>query len=193
MIWMDEIRRRLDQGEATDLPPEVPGAPAAVLVPLFVKEGALHLLLTRRSDDVESHRGQVAFPGGMAEEHDADRVATALRESAEEIGLDPAKAIVLGRLSEMLTITGFRVTPVVAAIPWPCEFTLQSSEIAEVFDVPLARLLDPARREERRVSWQGIERNVLYYHVDSPAPLWGATARMIEEFLELLRRPVAAS
>jgi len=190
MTWLDEVRRRLDAHASEDLPENVPGRKAAVLVPMFVKNGALHLLLTLRSEEVEHHKGQISFPGGMNEDDDADLCATSLREAEEEVGLEPKAAIILGRLSEMLTVTGFRVTPYVAAVPHPYEWKIAPAEIVETIDVPLGLLLDPSRREERQIEWQGIPRKVLYYHV-GPRPIWGATARMIEELLDVMSAPEA--
>ena len=161
---------------------------AAVLMPLFVKEGALHLLLTKRTDSVEHHKGQIAFPGGVCEEDDEDVCATALRETFEEVGIASEKVLVLGRLDERLTVTGFRVTPYVGVIPWPIELRPHDAEIAGMLEVPLSALLDPRRREERTVTWEGTTRKVLYYHWGE-APIWGATARMIEELIEILGTP----
>lgn len=192
MTWIDDLRQRLAVLEPEDLPEIAPGTPAAVLVPLFVKDGELHLLLTKRSDSVEHHKGQIAFPGGVCEEDDDDVCATALRETFEEVGIDPAKVLILGRLDERLTVTGFRVTPWVGVIPWPVELRPHAGEIADVMEVPLGALLDPRRREERTVKWEGTDRKVLYYHWGE-APIWGATARMIEELSEVLGAPGAPS
>lgn len=157
---------------------------AAVLVPLVWHDDEWHLLFTRRTDTVESHKGQVSFPGGACDEDETTPEQTALREAEEEIGIRPDDIRVLGRLANLVTITYFRVTPVVAIIPWPAVFRVGIDEVARVFTMPLAWLADPTNR------WQfelpGTRRSLIAFHPYDGELLWGATARMTVDFLNVL-------
>ncbi|MBI4771862.1 MAG: CoA pyrophosphatase [Chloroflexi bacterium] len=178
---------------ALDRPPrtvaEWEALPAAVLVPLYQAPGeGWRMVFTLRTNSVESHKGQVAFPGGRSDPGDADRVATALREAQEEIGLSPESVQVLGQLDELLTVTRYRVTPVVGAIPWPTPLALSHSEVSEVFSVPLGWLADPANLEVRlrEVPFGNGPIPVYYYRPYEGKVIWGATARIVQDFLERL-------
>src|SRR5574341_1065804 len=121
---------------------------AAVLVPLVWQDEEWHLLFTRRTDKVESHKGQVSFPGGACDEGESTPEETALREAEEEIGINPRQVRILGRLANMITITGFRVTPVVGVIPWPMVFRVGKDEVERVFTIPLEWLAESRNRWE---------------------------------------------
>lgn len=110
---------------------------AAVLVPLTLYKDEWHVLYTRRTDRVELHKGQVSFPGGACDEGETTPEQTALREAEEEIGLHPADVKVLGRLSQLITVSSFRVSPIVGVIPWPYAFKVAGFEVARVFTIPL--------------------------------------------------------
>ncbi|MGH9368773.1 MAG: NUDIX hydrolase [Thermoanaerobaculia bacterium] len=181
--WMEEVRERLSGHDRAPLEARDGLRRAGVLVPLFMRGPALWLLLTRRTESVEHHRGQISFPGGAEEPGDATLWHTALRESEEELGICPEDALALGRLSPLVTVTNFYVEPFVAAIPQPYVFRPAEAEIAEVLEVPLAGLLDPAALEKRRLP--GREEPVLFYHYGEMV-IWGATARIVEELLEAL-------
>ena len=181
---MEEVRGRLARPQAKELPGETDLRRAAVLLPLFVRDGSLWILLTRRTETVEHHRGQISFPGGAEEKDDRSLLETALRESEEEIGLKREDAIPLGALSPMVTVTDFYVEPFVAAIPQPYVFRPQEAEIAEIIEAPLPALADPAIREEK--PYLGRPEPVLFYHYGRHT-IWGATARMLAELLEALR------
>jgi 8-oxo-dGTP pyrophosphatase MutT (NUDIX family) len=157
---------------------------AAVLVPLIRHDDEWHLLFTRRTDRVESHKGQVSFPGGACEEGEITPEETALRETHEEIGMAPQDVRVLGRLGNMITITHFRVTPVVGIVKWPYVFRLESAEVARVFTIPLGWLADSKNRWE--FPFPGRNRSLIAYHPFDGELLWGATARMTVDFLNLL-------
>ena len=157
---------------------------AAVLIPLAWHDGEWHLLFTRRTDKVESHKGQVSFPGGACDEGETTPEQTALREADEEIGLNPNDVKVLGRLANLITITYFRVTPVVGIIKWPNVFRVGEHEVARVFTIPLAWLANSTNRWEFEMP--GRKRSLIAYHPYDGELLWGATARMTVDFLKVL-------
>lgn len=152
--------------------------PAAVLVPLVAREESLTVLLTRRTDHLHHHPGQISFPGGRVEKTDVSPVMTALRETEEEIGLDADRVELLGELPEYWTGTGFRITPVVGLVHPPFELALDSFEVAEAFEVPLTHFLDPANHQRHRAEYQGRMRE--YYSMPyGDYFIWGATAGIL--------------
>ncbi len=161
---------------------------AAVLVPLVRIEGDWHLLLIKRSEKVADHKGQVAFPGGACETDDESLEATALRETAEEIGIAPQDVKILGRLRELVTVSGYCVAPIVGVIKWPHELSLSPDEVSRAFTIPLDWLTDPKNRETRFQNRLGIEVEVIYYSPYDGEVLWGATARMVKNLLEVISK-----
>ncbi|AYH45036.1 CoA pyrophosphatase [Azoarcus sp. DN11] len=185
------LRRRFTGAHATeavhdDGSPSGSGLrPAAVLVPVVAREQALTVLLTRRTDHLHHHPGQISFPGGGVEATDVSPVMTALRETEEEIGLDPDHVELLGELPEYRTGTGFRITPVVGLVHPPFDLTLDSFEVAEAFEVPLSHFLDPARHEKHRMEYQGRMRE--YYAMPyGDYFIWGATAGILVSLYRFL-------
>jgi 8-oxo-dGTP pyrophosphatase MutT (NUDIX family) len=152
--------------------------PAAVRVPIVTHAEGLTVLFTQRTASLRSHSGQVSFPGGRAEPEDPTPEFTALREAQEEIGLAIERVEVLARLPDYHTRTGFRVTPVVGVISPPLGLTPDPREVEEVFEVPLAFLLDPAnhRRETRELQGRTVGYYVMRYGTHT---IWGATAGMV--------------
>jgi len=168
--------------------PERALVPAAVLIPLVAHASGLNILLTLRTLHLTDHAGQIAFPGGRVDTGDADECAAALREAQEEVGLDPALVRILGRLDTYVTRTGFRVEPIIGLLQPPLSLRPDPHEVAEIFEVPLDFLIDPAnRRRESRV-FEGSER--FYWAIPwQNRYIWGATAGMLVNLADVLRGP----
>ena len=154
---------------------------AAVLLPVVKRDAGLTLLFTKRTDHLYDHAGQISFPGGRAEPEDGSPTNTALRETEEEIGLAASHVEVIGHLPEYLTVTGYRVTPVVGLVTAPFSLDLDDFEVAEAFEVPLAFLLDPVNHQRHTLKMQGRTRH--YYAMPYEMRyIWGATAGMLMNF-----------
>lgn len=159
---------------------------ASVLVPLVERPEGLSVLLTKRSAQLKSHPGQVSFPGGHREATDEDAIATALRETEEEVGITNKHISIAGQLQDYLTISGFRITPVVGFVSPGFELRPDPFEVAEVFEVPFQFLMDPRNHHKERVHWRGAMRE--YYAMPyNGYYIWGATAGMLRNFYETLR------
>lgn len=165
---------------------DAPRRPAAVLVALRDAPEP-RVVFTLRRDDLAQHAGQVSFPGGGVEAGDAGAVATALRESREEVALDPAAAEPLGYLDCLETISGYCVTPVVARIAHDAQLVPQPAEVAQVFEVPLPFLLEPANLRQFEYRMRG-ERRKVYEYVGVTPRIWGATAAMLVNLMQRMRR-----
>ena len=159
--------------------------PAAVLVPLVNRPQGLTLLLTQRSADLPDHPGQISFPGGRVESDDASHADAALREAREEVGLPPERVAVLGELATYETVTGFRVTPIVGWVEPPFVLTPDPVEVADIFEVPLAFLLDPAN-QQRHFRMLGELRRDFWAIPFGERFIWGATAGMLRNFYRFL-------
>jgi 8-oxo-dGTP pyrophosphatase MutT (NUDIX family) len=170
-----------------DMLPEESLVAAAVLVPIVAHDEGLSLLLTLRTAHLSAHGGQISFPGGRADPVDADESATALREAEEEIGLGRAKVRPIGRLDTYVTRTGFRIYPLVGLLTPPLDLKPDPHEVAEVFEVPLDFVIDPANRRRDSRVYQGRQRFFWAIAYDNRY-IWGATAGMIVNLAELLWR-----
>lgn len=158
---------------------------ACVLIPLIRdRDGSWSILFSRRSDQLQAHSGQIAFPGGAVEEGESLEAA-AIREAHEEVGIPPQFVQLIGRLDDVITNSGFLVAPFVGVITEPVEYVLQESEVVEVFEVPVDALLDPAQPEVRYVSFRQISYPA-YFYPYGRNEIWGLTGRMLKAFLDLV-------
>jgi len=162
-----------------------PFSHAAVLVPLFKKGEDCHLLFTKRSDQVKYHKGEISFPGGVVDEEDLELISTALREAHEEIGLEKSDVQIIGILDDIVTITQFIVTPIVGLFPYPYPFKVSEVEIAELIEVPLSSLLDEKCLSQKEIT-RGGQEEVVYAYQYGKHTIWGATARILKQFLDLI-------
>jgi 8-oxo-dGTP pyrophosphatase MutT (NUDIX family) len=186
--WTPEFR-----GDGRVFVDKTPTA-AAVLVPLVRRDEGLHVLLTRRTDHLRDHAGQISFPGGRSEPEDGGPAGTALRETEEEVGLARRHVEVIGELPTYTTVTSYVVTPVVALVTPPFDLSLDSFEVAEAFEVPLAFLMSPAHHRRHLFSFEGGQRQFLSMPWQRTDPagaaseyfIWGATAAMLRNLYRFL-------
>ncbi len=160
---------------------------SAVLLPVFEKDGKCYILFTRRTSHLAHHQGQISFPGGGKHKADKSLLETALRESHEEIGLKEKDVEILGELDDAVTTTSsYHITPFVGLIPYPYEFKKDDFEVEEIFDLPLEGLMNKAvqKREDMIIGDKTI--NVYTFELDGRV-VWGATAWILHQFLEILR------
>jgi len=179
----EQISQRLTKCRRRVLEEEYLGE-AAVLIPVMMHEGGPHLLLTLRSDKVATHKGQISFPGGLREEVDATLLQTALRETEEEIGVSGNDVEILGSFHDFMAVTRYRVTPFVGVLKQDLKISLNPREVKSILEVPLDFFQKHRPREElhRRL---GREMTVYFYEYQGIS-IWGLTAAMIKEFVELL-------
>lgn len=179
----------LNPGET---PPSSALRPAAVLVPLIDRPEGMNVLLTQRTAHLSAHAGQISFPGGRVEEEDSDAVATALRETEEEVGLSRDRVDVVGRLDTYVTGTGFEITPIVGFVTPPYILTIDPYEVAEAFEVPLSYVLD--RRNHNRQERESAGRVRVFYVLPYQGRnIWGATAGMLVNLAEVLNAETPGS
>lgn len=180
-LWSPEMNPepRFNQREVTE---------AAVLVPIVLHADGPQVLLTQRTAHLSDHAGQVSFPGGRSEPEDGSAVETALREAYEEVGLHRRHVDVMGTLPDYLTGTGYLVTPVVALVHGPFELQADPHEVAEIFQVPLAFLMDGNNHQRRRFTMPGEGRERMFYTMPyQDYFIWGATAGMLRNLFHFLR------
>ncbi len=164
--------------------------PAAVLLVLYPKDGRYCILLHKRSEQVEYHKGEISFPGGTQDQEDRDSLDTALRETEEEMGIRREDVTILGELDEVATNSGFRIRVYVGTIDYPYPFKPSNLEIAEVLEVPIAVLQDPANLRVES-SWDQGRLTTSYAYAYNQHLIFGATARILQQFLELLGTGIA--
>ncbi|MEE8516855.1 MAG: CoA pyrophosphatase [Alphaproteobacteria bacterium] len=178
-VLFDDIEPDIVRNPAQDL------TPAAVLIPLVIHPGGVTVLLTRRTDHLADHAGQISFPGGRIEPEDADASAAALRETFEEIGLGTDHVKVIGQFAEHGTSTGFRVIPVVGLVSPPFDLILDAHEVADAFEVPLDFITDPANCKIETGLRKGRRRRTYAFHYQDRV-IWGFTARILAGLAKLL-------
>jgi 8-oxo-dGTP pyrophosphatase MutT (NUDIX family) len=173
----------LNPGET---PPSAALRPAAVLVPLIDRAEGMTVLLTQRTAHLSAHAGQISFPGGRVEEQDADTIATALRETEEEVGLTRDLVNVIGRLDTYVTGTGFEITPIVGLVEPTYTLTIDPFEVAEAFEVPLSYILD--RKNHNRTERESAGRTRVFFVLPYQGRnIWGATAGMLVNLADVLK------
>jgi len=159
--------------------------PAAVLLPLFYEDGEYHLLFTRRTEKVSTHKGQISFPGGAFEEEDITLLNTALRECAEEIDLSPDDVEIIGELDDIPTVaSSYNISPFVGVIPCPYDFRPDPLEVAALIEVPISVLLAPGCWSREPETWRGQLITTYYYRYQDEI-IWGASARILRRFLDI--------
>ena len=156
------------------------------MIPLYDKGGATQVLFTLRTQNVKHHKGQISFPGGAAEERDGSIIETAIRETIEEVGVPIGHIHVIGAFDDVVTISGFIVTPVVARLNHPFPTEVCADEIAELIVVPLAALLAPGVPRVETWDWDGKPVN-MYFYDHGTYTIWGATGRMLHQFLAIAK------
>ena len=159
--------------------------PSGVLMPVFFREEKYHILFTKRTENVEHHKGQISFPGGAYEDGDGALMNTALRETYEEIGLKGEDVEILGELDDVVTKTRFIISPFLGLFPYPYEFKANEVEIDELIEVPIDALLDKNIFREELCTWQGKPYSVYFYEYNEHI-IWGTTAKILKQFLDLI-------
>ncbi len=159
--------------------------PAAVLIPLFCKQGDMHLLFTERTKRVRHHKGQISFPGGARHDEDTDLLDTALRETYEEVGVAPDDVEVLGRLDQSRTITNYVITPYLGMIPYPYPFVTNPAEVEQLIEVPLSFILEDANLINDEVDFDGTRLVAEQYRYNGVV-IWGATLRILHQLRNTL-------
>lgn len=183
--WRERIRGLLSQRQRHIISRE--GLkPSAVLIPIYKMNGDWHVVLTKRSEDLEHHKGQVSFPGGAYDREDGNLETTALREAFEETGIRPEDVEILGMLDDQATLSSnFAITPFVGAIPYPYEFTVNRKEVEELIEASVSSLMDPACYSPKTPDSDGKLHPWGYYRYGSHS-ITGITARILKQLLDLV-------
>ncbi len=186
---MDDLKERikhvLSQRQKKALPSNGM-VKAAVLLPILEKKGSPFIIFTKRTESVATHKGEISFPGGLQEEGDSSLLETALRESREELGISQEQVEILGELDDTVTrVTNYHLTTFVGALRTPVHYRISPVEIERVIEVPLSTLRDPLNFREE--TWEfGDERHIVYFYTYGNDVIWGATARILKHFLDVI-------
>lgn len=181
----DELRTALAAYQPETIQPDPPLPPAGVLLILHERPNGPHIIFQKRTDHVRDHKGQISFPGGATDPGDENVLATALRETHEEIGVEAAHIEVLGQLDDMVTVSNFCITPFVGWLErYPYDWKFSDAEVAYLLEVPLTHLLDPDNLIPDRRVINGREYTFQSYQFGDDL-IWGATARMLGNFLDI--------
>ncbi len=176
------IKRKLENKKPLILDP--PGfTHAAVLIPIFTEKNTMKLILTKRTEKLRHHRGEISFPGGKKSKKDANLIETALRETEEEVGVKREQVRVVGRLDDLFTITRYIITPYIGILEGKIEYYSNDAEVAEIISVPLKIFLNGEKFAERGWERNGVK-YPLYYYYWKDYEIWGATAYIINQFIE---------
>lgn len=186
MTFKEDVKRILSEREKkVILFSNKPLRPAAVLIPIYRKNGECHVLLTKRTEELEYHKGQICFPGGSRHDEDVSLKDTALREAYEEVGIRPEDVEILGELDGFGTLTSnFLITPFVGVIPYPYEFIVSEHEIDELVEVPLSALANDSNYWEEERSAEGVTGKASFFKYKDKV-IWGATAGILKQFVDL--------
>ena len=195
MLTPDQLKEDLKTVLANRKPERIKGTgtdytQAAVLLPLFIRDGQYWILFTRRTNTVEYHKGEVSFPGGVVDEHDDSLETTAKRETFEEIGVREEDIEIVGQLDDVTTVKSrFIVRPFVGVVPFPYAFTINKREVEGLIEVPLKFFLDPCQPQSFSINYEGdtFETPAFIYE---GVVIWGATQRIIENFINLIRSKI---
>ncbi len=180
----DEIARILSQRQRNVIN-DPRFYPAGVLVLLYEKEGEYYVVFTKRTSNVEHHKGEISFPGGAFDQGDETVEYTALRETYEEVGVTAQDVEILGRLDDMVTRSNFAVTPIVGTMPYPYSFKINEIEVAELLEVPISHLLDRRNLIQETREFNGVTHVMQSYQYREHV-IFGATAMMLRQFLDLI-------
>jgi 8-oxo-dGTP pyrophosphatase MutT (NUDIX family) len=183
MDFKEQIRTALALHKRVTLPPGQ--VPAAVLIPLFLKNGAYHILFTKRAENLTHHQGEVSFPGGVSQPEDVDTLRTALRETSEEVGIAPEEVDILGALDDFLSIHNYLVTPYVGFVEAGYQLRINPAEIERIIEVPLIFILTPGIFQLRDWTWQGRTFPLFFFDYEGDK-IWGLTAGILKQFLEII-------
>ncbi|HKS92839.1 MAG TPA: CoA pyrophosphatase [Tepidiformaceae bacterium] len=181
----DQVRVAMAGYHAESYDPDEPGRRAAVLMLLYERPDGVHIIFQKRTETVDDHKGQVSLPGGSMDPEDASLADAALRETFEEVGVQPADVELLGQLDELRTSTNYRITPFVGWLKrYPYEWRFSEHEVAYLMEVPLAYLMNPQTFIPDRRTMNGVTYTFPSYQF-GPDLIWGATARMVANFLDI--------
>ena len=183
MDLKEQIRTSLSLHKRVELP--AGPVPSAVLIPLFLKNGSYHILFTKRTENLQHHRGEVSFPGGACHPEDGNSLQTALRETWEEVGIAPEEVDILGVLDDVLTIHNYLVTPYVGFVAAGHQLQINPAEVERIIEVPLSFLLTPGIFQLRDWTWQGRTRPLFCVDYEGDR-IWGLTAAMLKQFLDII-------
>lgn len=178
-----EIKTALGLHKRVELPPGP--VPAAVLIPLFLKNDTYHILFTKRTENLTHHRGQVSFPGGVSQPEDQDSLRTALRETWEEVGISPDEVDILGVLDDFLSIYDYLVTPYVGMVNAGHQLRINPAEIERIIEIPLSFLLRPDIFRIEEWNWQGRTYPLFFFDYEGDK-IWGLTATILKQFLDII-------
>lgn len=180
--FIDMVRQRLNSRNLRVL--DNPGyLPSAVMILFMKKDGEPHILLTRRSEKVKTHKGQMSLPGGGFDATDADILETAYRETLEEVGIPKDKIEYLGRFDDYISIFGFHVTPMVGAVEYPVQYVFNEDEIDDYLEVPVSLFVERKYQKVQYVTYSEREYKIYHYYYNNQE-IWGLTARILTDFAE---------